>query len=157
MSPPDVALRRVRLADFGWLTRIGLRREFVGVQYSWFELPLQALIAPLRALLGPFVPACVVLIDGSRAGYVGRSPLSGNLEYFICGWGQGRGAGRRAIAEFLAHHRVGDRRRKFIVRKHNKRSIHVLRGVFDELDWVEGKDYHVRQRMLVNVVEIPAG
>ncbi len=157
MSAPDVKLRRVRLSDFGWLTKTALAREFAGVQYSWFEWPLQPLSAPMRAALGPFVPACLILVDDRRAGYIGRSPLSGHIEYFILEWAQGRGVGRRAIAEFLAHHRAGDRARKFVVRRGNKRSLRVLQGALDELGWVEGKDYTIRRRTLTTVVEVGPG
>lgn len=157
MNAPEVKLRQVRLTDFKWLTRTALRRQFAGVQYSWLEWPLQPIAAPLRAALGPFVPACVILVDGRPAGYIGRSPLSGNLEYFLLDWAQGRGAGRKAIAQFLAHHRAGDRERKFVIRKKNKRSLRVLQGALDELGWSEKSDYKITQRLLNTTVEIGSG
>lgn len=157
VKTPRVQLRQVRLSDFKWLTRTALRREFAGVQYSWIEWPLQPIAAPLRAALGPFVPACIVLVDGTPAGYIGRSPLSGNLEYFLMEWAQGRGIGRKAIVAFLMHHRAGDKARKFVIRKKNRRSLRVLLGALDELDWVEGKDYRMRSNPLHVVIEVGEG
>lgn len=154
MSPPDVKLRPVRPKDFKWLTKTALKREFAGVQYSWIEWPLQPIAAPVRAALGPFVPACVILVDGKPAGYIGRSPLSGNLEYFLLSWAQGRGVGRKAIAEFLAHHRAGDKARKFVIRKKNKRSLRVLQGALDELGWSEKSDYTIAKKPLRTTVEV---
>lgn len=157
MNTPTVKLRKVRVSDFRWLTKTALRREFAGVQYSWLEWPLQPIAAPLRSAFGPFVPACVILVDDIPAGYIGRSPLSGNLEYFLMGWAQGRGVARKAIAEFLAHHRAGDKARKFVVAKKNKRSLSVLRGALDELGWDEATDYQINKRRLRTVVTVGPG
>ncbi|RIK10479.1 MAG: hypothetical protein DCC49_03350 [Acidobacteria bacterium] len=157
MSAPEVKLRQVRPSDFKWLIKTALKREFAGVQYSWIEWPLQPIAAPVRAAAGPFVPACVIIVDGELAGYIGRSPLSGNLEYFLLNWAQGRGVGRKAISEFLAHHRAGDKARKFVIRKKNKRSLRVLQGALDELGWSEKSDYKIVEKPLRTVVEVGPG
>jgi hypothetical protein len=141
---PEIALRPVARGDRTWLLRVGWSLELAGSQYHWVELPLQAAVAPLRALLGPVVPAAVIEVDGRRAGYIGRSPLSGNLEYFLASWARD-GVGKQAIAEFLAHHRSGDRRRRFVVSRRNPRSLAALRGAFHLLGWTEGVEYAVSE------------
>jgi hypothetical protein len=150
MSP--VTLRAVRLQDLPWLVRAGLSPELAGEQYSYWEWPLQPMVAPLRALLGPFVPARLVVVDGRRAGYIGRSPLSGSYEYFLQPWARGGGTGRTAIAEFLGHHRGGDRTRRLHVK--NERSYRALVGAFEDLGWQEGGQFEVRRRRHSWVVTI---
>ena len=142
-SEPDVRLARVRPADVPWLVVVGLDPELIGVQYHWAETPLQLLISPLRALTAPFTSSCVVRVDGRRAGYIGRAPLSGNYEYLLRPWARGGGVGRRMIVDFLGHHRNGDRSRAFFVSAKNPRSLTALRRSLDELGWVEGTDYDV--------------
>jgi hypothetical protein len=157
MATRSVQIRPVRPQDAVWLARTALRREFAGVQYSWLEAPLQLVAAPLRAALGPFVTACVILVDGRRAGYIGRSPLSGNYEYFVVSEARGGGTGKRAIAEFLAHHRAGDKARRFIVRRSNERSLRALIGALDEIGWTEGDDYSVHTKCRRIIVEVKPG
>lgn len=137
-----VVVRRVGWADVPWLVRAGLAPELVGRQYHWVEAPLQLLIAPLRAVLGPAGPAAVVEVDGRRAGYIGRNPLSGNLEYFLAPWARG-GTGRPMIRAFLASHRPGDRPRCFFVAHHNERSLATLLASLDDLGWRRGTHYWV--------------
>ena len=138
----SVEVRPATAGDWWWLTRAGLAREMVGTQYHWAEAPLQVLIAPTRATPLRTGPRCVVEVDGRRAGYIGRNPLSGNLEYFLQPWARG-GTGGRAIEAFLAHHRRGDRPRAFFVSHANARSKAALEGSLRRLGWVEGPDYEV--------------
>jgi hypothetical protein len=138
-----LVLRPVRGADALWLAKVGLDPEKIGRQYHWVETPLQLYIAPARAVLGPRGPAAVIELEGRRAGYIGRNPLSGNLEYFLQPWARGQGAGVAAIGEFLASHRADDRRRRFVIKHGNDRSLRALRRALDELDWVDGEDYWV--------------
>ena len=140
---PDVRLTPVRGADRPWLVAMGLDPELIGRQYHWAETPLQLLIAPLRAALGPHVAACTVWVDGRRAGYIGRSPLSGNYEDVLRPWARGGGVGRRMIADFLAHHRSGDQGRAFFVSAHNPRSLRALLASLGDLGWREPDDYEV--------------
>jgi hypothetical protein len=84
-----------------------------------------------------------VEVDGRRAGYIGRNPLSGNLEYFLQPWARGRGAGPQVIAAFLAEHRPDDRKRRFVVKHGNDRSLGALQRALAQLGWVEGEDYWV--------------
>jgi hypothetical protein len=134
-------MRRVRFADALWLMLVGFDPEKIGSQYHWIETPLQLYCAPARAVLGPRGPAAIVEVDGRRAGYIGRNPLSGNLEYFLQPWARGSGRGSPAIAEFLASYRGPDRSRRFMIKHGNDRSLHVLRRALDGLGWVEGPDY----------------
>jgi hypothetical protein len=120
----------------------GLSPELAGNQYTWIEAPLQLVIAPLRALGRPRGPSAIIEVDGRRAGYIGRNPLSGNLEYWLRPWARG-GVGRRAIVAFLRDGRPGDRARRFHVGYANERSHAVLRAALDELAWREGVDFQV--------------
>lgn len=137
-----VEVRPVVVGDWWWLTRAGLARELVGTQYHRAEAPLQLLIAPTRPTPLRPGPRCIVEVGGRRAGYIGRNPLSGNLEYFLQPWARG-GTGGRAIEAFLAHHRPGDRPRAFFVSHANPRSKAALEGSLRRLGWVEGPDYEV--------------
>ena len=139
--PPGPVVRAVRRDDAAWLLRVGLDPEKIGRQYHWAETPLQLYIAPARALLGPRGPAAVIEVDGRRAGYVGRNPLSGNFEYFLQPWARGRGAGSAAIGAFLAEHRGVDRRRRFVIKHGNDRSLRSLQRALDAIGWREGDDY----------------
>lgn len=112
----------------------------VGVQYHWAEAPLQLFIAPARGSALRPGPRCVIEVDGERAGYIGRNPLSGNLEYFLQPWARG-GTGTPAIAAFLRDHRTGDRPRAFFVSSKNARSRRALDRAFAELGWREGDDF----------------
>lgn len=138
-----MVVRSVRWGDVPWLCRAGLSPELVGRQYHALEAPLQLGIAPARALLGPGGPAALVEVDGRRGGYIGRNPLSGNLEYFLRPWARGAGAGRAAIVGFLSHHRPGDRPRRFFVSAKNERSRRALLGAFAAMGWHEGEDFWV--------------
>lgn len=139
----QVVVRRVGWADVPWLCGAGLSPELVGRQYHPLETPLQLVVAPARAVLGPRGPAAVVEVDGRRAGYIGRNPLSGNLEYFLRPWARGGGVGRVAITELLTRHRPGDRPRRFFVSARNDRSLRALLGALDAMGWQEGTDYWV--------------
>ncbi len=136
-------VRPVRRSDAAWLLGAGLSWELVGRQYHWLEAPLQLVIAPARALLGPRGPAALVEVAGRRAGYIGRNPLSGNLEYFLRPWARGGGVGRVAIVEFLSRHRGGDRPRRFFVSAGNERSRRALLGALGSMGWDEGVDHWV--------------
>ena len=138
----EVVLRAVRWSDALWLIAAGLSPELAGRQYGWSEAPLQLVIAPLRAALGPAGPAAVVEVVGRRAGYIGRNPLSGNLEYFLAPWARG-GVGRPMIRAFLIAHRPGDRPRCFFVSRHNTRSLATLLGALDDIGWIRDVDYWV--------------
>lgn len=140
---PGPVVRAIRRDDLPWLVRVGLDPEKVGRQYHWAETPLQLFIAPARAVLGPRGPAAIVELDGRRAGYIGRNPLSGNLEYFLQPWARGRGIGSTAIAAFLRDHRDGDRRRRFMIKHGNDRSMRALLRAFDGIGWVADRDYWV--------------
>jgi hypothetical protein len=139
---PDrsVAVRPVAATDWWWLTKEGLAPRMVGVQYHWAEAPLQLVIAPTRATGLRPGPRCIVEVDGRRAGYIGRNPLSGNLEYFVQPWARG-GTGTVAIATFLRDHRAGDRSRTFFVSAKNERSRRALERAFGQLGWSEGAGY----------------
>lgn len=137
-----VAVRQSAGRDAWWLVRAGLARDLAGTQYTWPELPLQLIIAPLRALGVPPGPSCVIEVDGRRAGYIGRNPLSGNLEYWLQPWARG-GVGRTAIVAFLGDHRVGDRARRFHVSFRNERSKAALLRAFDALGWTDGAEYRI--------------
>ncbi len=126
----EVVVRPAAAGDWWWLTRAGLAPELVGRQYHWAETPLQVLIAPTRGTPLRAGPRAVIEVDGRRAGYIGRNPLSGNLEYFLAPWARG-GVGARAIAAFLRHGRPGDRSRAFVVSHHNARSAAALRRALD--------------------------
>jgi len=138
-----VRLAPVRWRDVGWLVAVGLDPELVGRQYHWAETPLQLVAAPLRGLLASHVAARLVWVDGRRAGYIGRSPLSGTYEYLLRPWARSGGVGRRMIAEFLAHHRRADRARCFFVSGANERSMAALRGALADIGWTEGTEYRV--------------
>lgn len=140
--PPTrtVGVRAARAGDWWWLTRSGLSPELAGTQYHWAETPLQLAIAPLRGTSLRPGPRCVIEVDGRRAGYIGRNPLSGNLEYFLQPWARG-GTGTRAIASFLADHRHGDRPRAFFVSHENPRSLAALHRALATLDWHEGHEF----------------
>jgi len=153
----DVRLVPVRAADVCWLMAIGLDPELIGVQYHRAETPLQLVISPLRAITAPFVTARLVWVDGRRAGYIGRSPLSGNYEYLLRPWARGGGIGRRVIVDFLAHHRAGDRSRAFFVSAKNPRSMAALRRSLDQLGWVEGTDFDVLPVRFGQRVQVRAG
>jgi hypothetical protein len=144
-QPTGPVVRAIRPDDAWWLLRAGLDPEKIGSQYHWAETPLQLYIAPARALLGPRGPAAIVEIDGRRAGYVGRNPLSGNLEYFLQPWARGRGTGSAAIAEFLARRRGADRKRRFMIKHGNDRSLRALLRALDAIGWHEGTDYWVEE------------
>jgi hypothetical protein len=151
-----VAVRAVGWTDWWWLTRAGSSPELVGRQYHWIETPLQLFIAPGRATLGPRGPAGIIEVDGERAGYIGRNPLSGNLEYFVKPWARG-GVGKRAIVAFLRDHRAGDRSRRFFVSHKNDRSRAALLGAFAELGWAEGDQYTVRDGRHGSWIEVGPG
>jgi hypothetical protein len=106
------------------------------------EAPLQLVIAPLRAVGRPRGPSCLIEVDGRRAGYIGRNPLSGNLEYWVESWARG-GVGRPAITAFLRDHRAGDRPRRFHVSYRNDRSRAALLRSFEELGWHDGAEFDV--------------
>lgn len=161
-SRPDrtVAVRPASAGDWWWLTRAGLAPEMVGVQYHWAEAPLQLGIAPTRGSALRRGPRCIIEVDGRRAGYIGRNPLSGNLEYFLQPWARG-GTGVRAIAAFLRDHRAGDRERSFFVSSKNARSRGALDRAFARLGWQEGEEFTIQPvRFGVQVTvrsERPAG
>ena len=140
-SGGTVAVRPVRARDWTWLTRAGFAPELAGVQYHWAELPLQLYIAPARGTRIRRGPRCIIEVDGRRAGYIGRSPLSGNVEYFLKPWARGGGAGTEAIVQFLRDHRVGDPSRDFFVSRKNARSRAALDRAFAQLGWREGEDF----------------
>lgn len=137
-------LRAVTWRDWPWLTREGLRPSRIGEQYSWPEAPLQLYVAPARATLGPAGPAAIVVVDGRDAGYIGRNPLSGNLEYFLAAWARG-GSGTEMVVRFLRDHRTGDRPRLFFVAAKNERSLATLRRAFERLGWNEGDQYRLER------------
>ena len=139
----SVAVRPTRPGDWLWLTRLGLSPELVGRQYHWAETPLQLVIAPLRGAVLPPGPRCTIEVDGRRAGYIGRNPLSGNLEYTLQPWARG-GTGNQAITAFLRDHRAGDRPRAFFVSHRNPRSLAALHRALGDLGWVEGRQFHTR-------------
>ena len=85
---------------------------------SWLVLVGSLIAAPLRVALAARGPAAIVEVDGRRCGYVGRSPMSGNLEYWIDPWARG-GVGRQAIAAFVRSHRTGDKPRRFVISRRN--------------------------------------
>ena len=91
-----------------------------------------------------------------RAGYIGRSPLSGNLEYFLQPWARG-GTGTRAIAEFLRSGRPEDRSRSFFVSRKNARSRTALDRAFHQLGWREGESYTTRDVRMGQLVTVGAG
>lgn len=138
-----MAVRPATRGDWWWLTRAGLAPWMAGTQYSWPEVPLQAVIAPTRGTGLRPGPRCIIEVDGERAGYIGRNPLSGNLEYFLAPWARG-GTGRPAIVAFLRDHRAGDRPRAFFVSSENARSRAALDGAFAELGWREGESFTTR-------------
>ena len=139
----DVVVRPVSYGDAGWVLSAGLDWEKVGRQYHWLETPLQLYVAPARAVLGPRARAVIVEVDGRRAGYIGRNPLSGNLEYFLQSWARGRGIGTRAIEEFLTKHRHEDCERRFVVKHGNGRSLGALLRALERLGWSESRDYRI--------------
>jgi hypothetical protein len=154
-----VTVRPATWRDWGWLLRQGLSPELVGRQYHWAETPLQLVIAPLRGAARPGGPRGIVEVDGRRAGWIGRNPVSGNLEYFLVPWARG-GVGRRAIAEFLRTGRPGDPPRRFFVSKDNGRSRAALLGAFADLGWREGVEFEVtggRAGWWISVGPGPAG
>jgi len=128
-----------------------------GVQYHWAELPLQLYIAPARGTAIRPGPRCIVEVDGKRAGYIGRSPLSGNLEYFLAPWARGGGTGTRAITEFLRDHRRDDRSRAFFVSRKNARSRAALDRAFAALRWHEGEDFTIRNGRMGQRITVRAG
>lgn len=136
---PDrrVTVRPVARGDWWWLTRAGSAPEMAGVQYHWAEAPLQLGIAPARGTAIRPGPRCLIEVDGTRAGYIGRNPLSGNLEYFLQPWARGGGTGTAAITAFLRDHRAGDRPRAFFVSAGNARSRRALDRAFAALGWRE--------------------
>lgn len=138
----NVTIRPATRGDWWWLTKEGLAPAMVGVQYHPLEAPLQLLIAPTRGTALRPGPRCIIEVDGVRAGYIGRNPLSGNLEYFLRPWARG-GTGTTAIATFLRDHRAGDRRRAFFVSSKNERSRRALERAFDRLGWHEGDEYQI--------------
>lgn len=140
-----VEVRPVAAGDRWWLVRAGLAPAMVGTQYHWAEAPLQLLIAPARPTPLRPGPTSIIEVDGRRAGYIGRNPLSGNLEYFLEPWARG-GTGSRAIAEFLRTQRRGDRARAFYVSKRNDRSKAALLRAFATLGWSEGTQFQVEER-----------
>ncbi|HEX7132292.1 MAG TPA: hypothetical protein VF228_06930, partial [Iamia sp.] len=97
MAERQVVVRPATARDWWWLTRAGLAPELVGRQYHWAETPLQVLIAPARGTPLRPGPRSIIEVDGRRAGYIGRNPLSGNLEYLLARWARGGGVGTRAI------------------------------------------------------------
>lgn len=147
----------MRRRDWTWLTRAGLSPKLAGVQYSWAELPLQLYIAPARGTAIRSGPRCIIEVDGRRAGYIGRNPLSGNLEYFLAPWARGGGNGTRAITEFLRDHRRGDRSRAFFVSRKNARSRSALDRAFTELGWREGDDVITQNGMMGQRITVRAG
>lgn len=152
----SVSVRAAVRRDWWWLTLAGLAPEMVGVQYSWPEAPLQLLIAPARGSGLRSGPRCIIEVDGQRAGYIGRNPLSGNLEYFLQPWARG-GTGSRAIAGFLRDHRDGDRSRAFFVSAKNARSRRALDRAFAELGWREGDGVTTRAVRYGELVTVGAG
>jgi len=138
----EVRVRPASSRDWWWLTRQGLSPELIGRQYHWAEAPLQLYIAPARGTPARKGPKAVIEVDGRRAGYIGRNPLSGNLEYFLAPWARG-GVGTRAITQFLATGRHGDRHRAFFVSHRNTRSREALLRAFGALGWVDGDDYRI--------------
>ncbi len=137
-----MTVRAARRDDWWWLTRQGLAPELVGRQYHWLETPLQLVVAPTRGLGWRDGPRAIIEVEGERAGYIGRNPLSGNLEYFVAARARG-GVGRQAIAAFLATGRAGDRPRRFYVSHANPRSRAALLGACADLGWIEGEDYEI--------------
>ncbi|MCB0972674.1 MAG: hypothetical protein KDA97_14300 [Acidimicrobiales bacterium] len=134
-----VEVRAATASDWWWLTRAGLSPELIGTQYHRAETPLQLLIAPTRGTPLRPGPRCIIEVDGRRAGYIGRNPLSGNLEYFLQPWARG-GTGGRAIEAFLAHRRRGDRPRAFFVSHRNPRSRAALERSLERLGWTDEAD-----------------
>ena len=135
-----VTVRPARARDGWWLTRAGLAWELVGTQYHRAEVPLQLVIAPTRGTALRPGPRCIIEVDGRRAGYIGRNPLSGNLEYFLQPWARG-GTGTPAITAFLRDHRRGDRPRAFFVSHRNARSLAALHRALADLGWHEGQEF----------------
>ena len=125
----------------------GFSLSKIGSQYHWAETPLQLYIAPMRATLGPKGPAAIVEVDGRRAGYIGRNPLSGNLEYFLQPWARG-GTGQAMIGAFLVEHRPHDKARKFFVSHKNERSRRALVGAFESIGWTEGDQFRIEDTKL---------
>lgn len=139
-----VALRRpAGWDDWWWLTRTGLSPELVGRQYHWAEMPLQLVIAPLRGAPWPRGPRWLVEVDGRRAGYVGRNPLSGNVEYLLRPWARGGGRGGAAITAFLRADREDGRPSTFFVAHHNARSRAALVRSLEAVGRAEGEGYAV--------------
>jgi hypothetical protein len=156
MAPErDVALRAVRWADWPWLTAQGFSLAKIGSQYHWLETPLQLYIAPARAALGPRGPAAIVEVDGRLAGYIGRNPLSGNLEYFLQPWARG-GSGQTVIRTFLRDHRPHDRERAFFVSHENERSLRALLGALASLGWHDGVEYRTDEARFGTYVRVRA-
>lgn len=140
MATRSVSVRPATRGDWAWLTRAGLAPEMIGVQYHWAETPLQLAIAPLRGTAVRSGPRCIIEVDGRRAGYIGRNPLSGNLEYFLQPWARG-GVGVPAITELLRDQLIGDQPRAFFVSHHNDRSLAALHRAFAALGWHEGDEF----------------
>jgi hypothetical protein len=138
-----VVVRSVRRADVPWLIAAGLSPEKIGRHYHWMQAPLQLYVAPTRALLGPRGPAAIVELDGRRAGYVGRNPLSGHLEYFLQPWAQECGAEATVLREFLVKHRRNDRERRLVIERGDVRALLAVEGALRRLGWVERCDYRV--------------
>lgn len=155
-SERAVVVRPMKGRDWPWLTAAGLAPEMAGVQYSWAELPLQLLIAPARGTRLRPGPRCIIEVDGRRAGYIGRSPLSGNLEYFLKPWARG-GTGTTAITTFLRDHRGGDPSRTFFVSHKNRRSRTALDRAFAQLGWREGEDFVTRTSRFGQRITVRAG
>jgi hypothetical protein len=152
----DVVLRRARPGDVAWLLAVGLDPEKVGSQYHWAEVPLQAYVAPARAVLAGRRPAAVVVRDGRRAGYIGPNPLSGNLEYFLQPWARG-GAGATVVTEYLRRFRAGDRARRFFVAEDNERSLRTLLRAVAALGWQEGREVRIEPARHGRYVWVPSG
>lgn len=141
---PAVGLRApAGWADWWWLTRAGLSPELVGRQYHWAETPLAVVAAPLRGAPWPRGPRSLIEVDGRRAGYIGRNPLSGNVEYLLRPWARGGGRGRAAITAFLRAGRDDGRPSTFFVAHHNARSRAALVRSLEAAGRSEGDGYTV--------------
>lgn len=135
-----VVVRPMGSGDWWWLTRAGLSPELIGQHHLWPEAPLQLIVAPTRGWSRPSGPRSIIEVDGVRAGYIGRHPFSGNLEYFVVAKARG-GVGAQAIAHFLRSGQRGSAERSFVVPHRNPRSLAALERGLADAGYAEGRDW----------------